>query len=271
MNQTKEDNAPFGNPASSSAAPAPLTIGEHSADEVEPNAGADRHEFAVGDLVFAKYGMHPHWPATIQRSDGEKTYWQWYTHDQFFVRFVDDGTAAWVLSENVKLFNPDNLQRFKCPPEHPQHPAQLKAIDIATDKYNENQLRKEKMEHGEAVEMDTASTDDNVDFQLHDLVMAQAPSSPFWPGIIGKCTWEREQYQGRLKLTNPLRYWVYFPSDDTANWIEAHNIRRFDPQQVGDYICDDNEEQKEAIEQMKRLQSGAKRKTRNSRRKSKNE
>ncbi len=201
-----------------------------TSSQVGSQANGGNCTFQLGDLVFAKYKNNPYWPAVIERCNWRRSYWEWKKENpsRFFVRFVDEDTGAWVLSEDVELFKPDQIRRFKCPSIHLLYNDQEHAIEAAKVLYMQ-QLEVEHQEKGggEAENTDGAATavvKKKPDFKVGDLVMAQVRGHSFWPATVAQCWWRNEEYHLKCKIEERR------DSGATSVWITREtgsNTREF--------------------------------------------
>jgi len=79
------------------------------------------------------------------------------------------------------------------------------------------------------------------DYQLGDLVMAKLGGHPYWPAEIRKC--HQQAHYLKWKLANPDRLWCHFIDDESGNWVDVVNVRKYQPRiirrwkmRVGPYV-----------------------------------
>lgn len=124
-----------GPPAPYATPPAPLS----SSSEEEMDESHMQHTIPLlDDLVLAKTGTYPYWPAVVAKCISEKKKWnnRWllFATDRKPVRvwcsFVGDSTGSWVPAFRIRPFVPDFLDSTK--PKSRLHDELRKAMEEAT-------------------------------------------------------------------------------------------------------------------------------------------
>lgn len=231
----------------------------------------------LDDLVLAKTGTYPYWPAVVAKCISEKKKWnnRWVLFRtqrkpvRVWCSFVGDSTGSWVPPYRIRPFLPDFLDSQPVKPNSRLYADLQDAMKEATRIHRAKHrlklalplptvAQKRPMSPTTASSPSPAkrakATNADDGHTLGDLVLAKYDAScPYWPALIRECG-DSDAAQanfGKWSLDNGQQLCCYFIKDGSEAWVDATGIKRFTAARARSYLCHKSsalyEVQREAI------------------------
>lgn len=209
----------------------------------------------LDDLVLAKTGRYPYWPAVVSKCMEDETKWKnrWLLfhtdRDSVLVwcSFVGDISGSWVAPRHIRAFDPE----FVCT-QSPNRNSRLytllrESMKEATRMYRTKRRLKIALPTSKRAIFPSYRHDQkpgsvpsgtNERFQLGELVLAQfAPTCPYWPALIQKSS-NSQNGPSNCSLEGSDRLYCHFISDESEAWVNASQILQFTPMRARSCLCD---------------------------------